>query len=186
MEKTLKNERTSKPTNEQKLMKKYCVQREKFKKNRFSGENRLFRRFLESSGFKNQFYWQLNHAWWWVLLLIMFLCEKTTKYKEKVRWKSAKTAISGIFPAFSAGKKFFSKIRLGHVLEVVLNMENQKKLFTSGLRSKTLITFFHWFPDLSPLWNSLFWFSMSKTTCKTYPWCCDAKLSNGQKPRAAR
>ena len=34
----------------------------------FSGENRLFWRFLESSGFKNQLYWQLNHGWWWALL----------------------------------------------------------------------------------------------------------------------
>ena len=31
------------------------VQLEKFKKYRFSGQNRLFRRFLESSGYKNQF-----------------------------------------------------------------------------------------------------------------------------------
>ena len=40
----------------------------------------------------------------------MFLCEKTTKYKEKVRWKSAKTAISGILRAFSIGKKFSLKL----------------------------------------------------------------------------
>jgi len=37
-------------------MKKYKGQLEKLKKNRFSGENRLFRRFLESFGVKNQFY----------------------------------------------------------------------------------------------------------------------------------
>ena len=48
----------------------------------------------------------------------MFLSEKTTEYKEKVRTKFAKTAISGIFPAFSAGKKFFSKIRLGNVMGI--------------------------------------------------------------------
>jgi len=48
----------------------------------------------------------------------MFLCEKTTKYKEKARRKTAKMAISGIFPAFSAGKKFFSKIGLGHLLSI--------------------------------------------------------------------
>ena len=41
------------------------------------------------------------------------------KYEEKAQTKSAKTAISGIFPAFLAGKKFFSKIRLGHVLSIV-------------------------------------------------------------------
>ena len=37
------------------FMKKYKVQLEKFKKYHISGENRLFRRFLESSGYKNQF-----------------------------------------------------------------------------------------------------------------------------------
>ena len=61
----------------------------------------------------------------------MFLGEKTRKYKEKVRTKSAKMAISGIFPAFSAGKEFFSKIGLGHVLSIAnvhLYGENQKKL----------------------------------------------------------
>ena len=42
--------------------KKYWVRLEKFKKYRFSGENRLFRPFLESSGNKNQFNWQMNHA----------------------------------------------------------------------------------------------------------------------------
>ena len=40
----------------QNFMKKCKVQLEKFKKYRFSGENRLFRRFSESSGFKNLFY----------------------------------------------------------------------------------------------------------------------------------
>ena len=43
-------------------MKKYKVQLEKFKKYHFSGESRLFRRLLESSGYKNQFFWQMNHA----------------------------------------------------------------------------------------------------------------------------
>ena len=37
------------------FMKIYTVQLEKFKKCRFSSKNRLFRRFLESSGYKNQF-----------------------------------------------------------------------------------------------------------------------------------
>ena len=61
----------------------------------------------------------------------MFLSEKTTKHKEKVRTKSAKTAISGIFPAFSAGKKIFSKIELGHVFGIPnthLSTKNQKKV----------------------------------------------------------
>ena len=72
----------------------------RFKKYCFSGENWLFRRFLDSSGFKNQSFWQLWHAWWRVLLLIMLLCEKITKYEEKTQTKYAKTAISGIFPTF--------------------------------------------------------------------------------------
>jgi len=50
----------------------------------------------------------------------MFLFEKATKYKERIQRKFAKTAISGIFPAFSAGKKFFLKIRLGHVLAIAI------------------------------------------------------------------
>ena len=61
----------------------------------------------------------------------MYLCEKTTKYEKKPQTKSAKTAISGIFPVFSAGKKFFSKIRLGHILGIAkthLCAKNQKKL----------------------------------------------------------
>ena len=61
----------------------------------------------------------------------MFLSEKTTKYKGKVRTKSAKTAISGIFPVFSAGKNFLSKIELGHVMSIAnmhLCTKNWKKL----------------------------------------------------------
>ena len=61
----------------------------------------------------------------------MFLSEKTTKYKGKVRTKSAKTAISGIFPVFSAGKNFLSKIGLDHVMSIAnmhLCAKNWKKL----------------------------------------------------------
>ena len=61
---------------------------------------------------------------------------KKKKCKEKVRWKSAKTAISGIFPAFSAGKKFFSKIGLGHVLSIPnthLCAKNQEKLMMKSV-----------------------------------------------------
>ena len=53
------------------------------------------------------------------------------KQQEKVRWKSTKTAISGIFPAFSAANKFFSKIGLGHILGIIkthLRAKYQKKL----------------------------------------------------------
>ena len=61
----------------------------------------------------------------------MFLTEKTTMYEEKVQRKVAKTAISGIFPAFSTGTEFFSKIGFNHVLSIVnahLYGKNQKKL----------------------------------------------------------
>ena len=61
----------------------------------------------------------------------MFLSKKTTRYKGKVRTKSAKMAISGKFPAFSAGKKFFSRIGLGHVMGIAIRIfvqKNQKKL----------------------------------------------------------
>ena len=61
----------------------------------------------------------------------MFLSEKITKCKEKVRKKYAKTAISGIFPGFSAGNEFFSKIGLGHNLGIInthICAKNQKKL----------------------------------------------------------
>ena len=57
----------------------------------------FFRRFLQSSSYNNQFNWQMNHAWWWTLLWIMFVTEKKKRFKEKVRTKSAKTVISGIF-----------------------------------------------------------------------------------------
>ena len=40
--------------------------------------------------------------------------------REKVQTKFTKTAISGIFPAFSAGKKFFSKIGLRHVMGIAI------------------------------------------------------------------
>ena len=55
---------------------------------------------------------------------------KITKYVEKVQRKSAETAISGIFPAFSAGKRFFSKIGLSHILGIAntrLCAKNQEK-----------------------------------------------------------
>ena len=118
-----------------------------------NSRNRLFRRFLESSGFKNQFYWQLNRAWWWELLSTMFLCEKTTKFKEKVQWKSAKTVISGIVPAFLAGKKIFSKIGLNHVLGIPNThhcAKNQKKTNDEISRKCQKTGFSGIFPAFSP------------------------------------
>ena len=83
----------------------------------------------------------------------MFLSEKTTKYKEKVRTKSAKTAISGIFPAFSAGKEFFSKIRLGHVLSIAnahLNGKNQKKIMMKSRENAQKLVFPAYFRHFRP------------------------------------
>jgi len=65
----------------------------------------------------------------------MFLYEKITIYEEKTRTKSAKIAISGIFPVFSAGKNFFSKIQLSHILGIAnthLCAKNRKKLMTKS------------------------------------------------------
>ena len=74
----------------------------------------------------------------------MFLCEKTTKDKEKVRSKSAKTVISGIFPVFSAGKEFFSKIGLGHVMSISnthLCAKNWKKLMMKSRKNAKKLVF---------------------------------------------
>ena len=79
--------------------------------------------------------------------LIMFLCEKTTKYKEKVRAKS-KTAISGIFPGISTVKKLFSKIGLGHVMSIAnmhLRAKNWKKLMTKSREMAKKSVFRHIF-----------------------------------------
>ena len=66
------------------------------KKYRFSGENRLFRRFSESSGYKNQFYWQWNHAWWLALLSITF----SVKKQSNIRKKSDENLQKRRFPAY--------------------------------------------------------------------------------------
>ena len=62
------------------------------------------------------------------MLFSNVLSEKTTKYKGKVRRKSAKKAISGIFPAFTAGKKILTKIGLGHVMSIANMHLYAKKL----------------------------------------------------------
>ena len=81
------------------------------------------------------------------VISLMFLCDKkTTKYVEKVQRKSAGTAISGIFPAFSARKKFFSKIRLAHVLSITkthLQAKSQKKIMTKFRGNSKKLVFRH-------------------------------------------
>ena len=49
----------------------------------------------------------------------MFLCEKIRSIRKKSNENLQKTAISGIFPVFSTGKKNFSTIGLGHVLSIL-------------------------------------------------------------------
>ena len=79
-------------------------------------------------------------------LSLCFCVKKTTKYKEKVRPKSGITAISGIFLAFSAGKKFSSKIGLGHVIGIAnahLCAKNQKKLMMKSRENAKKPVFRH-------------------------------------------
>ena len=60
----------------------------------------------------------------------MFLCKNQRNIEKKCDKNLHKTAISGIFPLFSAGKNFFSKIGFGHVLGIAntrLCAKNQKK-----------------------------------------------------------
>ena len=128
MEKILKNElvneRTNEQTNErsserieQKFMNETSSKTREIEENPFfRHNNQLFRQFLQNIG---------------NCYLLYFMGKKNKKYREKVRWKSAKTGISGIFPAFSAGKKIYSKIGLGHVLSIAnthLHGKNQKNL----------------------------------------------------------
>ena len=82
----------------------------------------------------------------------MFFSEKTTKYKGKVRKKSAKMAISGIFPVFSAGEKCFSKIGLGNILAIInthLCAKNWKKLMMKSREMAKKTSFSGIFPAFS-------------------------------------
>ena len=90
---------------------------------------------------------------------MMFLFEKTKKYTEEIQWKSAKTAISGIYPAFSAGKRIFlSKIEICHVLGIAnthLCAKNQKKTNDEILRKSQKTGFSGLFPAF-PAGNKFF------------------------------
>ena len=75
------------------------------------------------------------------------------KKLEKVQWKSTKMAISGIFPAFSAGKKFFLKIKLNHVLSIInthLCAKNQKKLMMKSRKNAKKLVFPAYFRYFRP------------------------------------
>ena len=63
-----------------------------------------------------------NFKKYWELLLTLFYVKKPRNIKKK---SNEKTEISGIFPAFSDGKKFFLKIGLGHVWAIDLRIYEQ-------------------------------------------------------------
>ena len=101
MKKILKNEQTNEQMNErasEKIEQKFneilSKTREIEENTLFRHDNRLFRQFLQNIG--NCY--QLHFMW------------KNEKYIEKVQWKCAKMAISGIFPAFPAEKYFSQKL----------------------------------------------------------------------------
>ena len=107
----------------QNFMKKYKVQLEKFKKCHFF--RRKFRRFLESY-IDNLT--MLDGGHW---LQIMFVWKK----QRNIRKKSNKNLQKRRFPVFSAEKKCFSKIGLGHILGIKnthLCAKNQKKLMINS------------------------------------------------------
>ena len=124
------------------FLKKYKVQLEKFKKCHFSGENRLFRGFLESS---------IDNLT--MLLMVDIVIDnvwvKKQRNKEKVRWKSAKTAISGIFPVFLTGKKIFWKMGLGHVLS-----NPNMHLWTKNLEKMPKNRFFWYISGIFPAFSA--------------------------------
>ena len=49
-----------------------------------------------------------------------FLNKESVKTNDEISKKCQKTGFSGIFPAFSAGKICFSKIRLRHILDIAI------------------------------------------------------------------
>ena len=98
--------------NVQNFMKKYQVQLEIFKKYCFSGENWLFRRFFDSSGgFKNKFFLIIETCEVFGITINNVFVWKNNEIRRKNPNKICKKAISGIFPVFSAEKKFFLKNR---------------------------------------------------------------------------
>ena len=107
------------------------VQLQKFKKYGFSGENRVFRRFLESSGFKKKFYWQLNYAWWWALLLIIFWAKKQRNKRMKSNENLQKRRFPAYFRYFRTEKNFSQKwdsAMFWALLTRIFCAKNQKKL----------------------------------------------------------
>ena len=67
----------------------------------------------------------------WALLIRIFV----QKIRKKLMMKSRENAKKPVFPAFSAGKIFFLKFRLCHILCIAilhLCAKNQKKLMSQS------------------------------------------------------
>ena len=66
------------------------------------------------------------------------LSKKSQKTNDKILRKVQKTVISGIFPAFSPGKIFFSKIGLRHILGITIlhHCAKNQKILMSQSREK--------------------------------------------------
>ena len=61
------------------------------------------------------------------------MCKKLQKTNDKISRKSQKTAFLGTFPVLPAGKNFFPKIGLRHILGITILhhcAKNQKKLMS--------------------------------------------------------
>ena len=54
----------------------------------------------------------------WVLLICIFVQKIGKKTNDEISRNGYKNSFSGIFTAFSAGKIRFSKIGLGHILDI--------------------------------------------------------------------
>ena len=73
--------------------------------------------------------------WTWPCFVYASLCKKSEKTNDEISRKCPKTGFSGIFPAFSAGKNFFLKIGLRHILGITilhLCAKNQEKLMSQS------------------------------------------------------
>ena len=82
-----------------------------------------------------------------------FLNKQSVKTIDEISRKCQKIGFSGIFPAFSAGKKFFSKIGLGHIMGIAnthLCAKNQKKLMMKSRENAKKSVFPAYFRHFRP------------------------------------
>ena len=83
----------------------------------------------------NIFFQKSDSATFWALWVRIFV-QKSGKTIDEISRKCQKTGFSGIFPAFSAGKKCFSKIGLCHILGIA-NLQQCAKLPITFFWEKT-------------------------------------------------